>query len=51
MTTGSQTTEMKQNQTFLHDTYSDLTSFFSGRKTLNYFNDFYHWHFSVSLQN
>ena len=33
--------EMKQNQTFFHETYSNLTLFFIGRKKLKYFNDFY----------
>ena len=42
--------EMKQNQTFVHGTYSNLTSFFIGCKVLKYFNDFYDWHFSFSLQ-
>ena len=42
--------EMKQNQTFFHGTYSNLTSFFIGGKILKYFNDFYNWHFPILLQ-
>ena len=37
----TETMEMKQNQTFFHGTYLNLTSFFTGRKMLKYFNDFY----------
>ena len=32
---------MKQNQTFFHEIYSNLTSFLIGHKILKYFNDFY----------
>ena len=32
---------MKQNQTFFHGIYSNLTSFVTGNKILKYFNDFY----------
>ena len=92
----TQTMEKKQNQTFFHGTYSNLTLFLSkhikvfqwlskltflnfmtkmnpnngnetksdifprdifksdivfiGRKILKYFNEFYYWHFSISLQ-
>ena len=42
--------EMKQNQTFFHGTYSNLTLFFIGRKMLKHLNDFYHRPFSISLQ-
>ena len=35
---------MKQNQTFFHGTYSNLTSFFIGWKILKYFNDLHNWH-------
>ena len=40
---------------FFHGTYFMghffiLTSFFIGCKILKYFNDFYNWHFSISLQ-
>ena len=45
-----QTTEMEQDQTFLHGTYSNLTSFFIGHNILKYFNDFYDWHLSISSQ-
>ena len=31
-------------------TYSNLTSFLIGRKVLNYFNDFYNYHLSISFQ-
>ena len=31
-------------------TYSNLTSFFVGRKIIKYFNDFLNWHISFSLQ-
>ena len=34
-----------------HGTYPNLTSFFIGSKILKYFNDFYNWHLSISLQN
>ena len=33
-----------------HGTYSNLTSFFTGHKILKYFNNFYNWRFSISLQ-
>ena len=43
--------KMKQNETFFHGTYSNLTSFFIGGKILfQYCNDFYNWHLSISLQ-
>ena len=42
--------EMKQNKTFFHETYSNLTSFFIGHKTLKYFSDSYFRHISISLQ-
>ena len=50
MTNLNPTMEMKQNQTFFHGTYLNLTSFFIGRKILKYLNDFYNKHFSISLQ-
>ena len=94
----TQAMEMKQNQTFFHGTYSNLTPYlfllknikifqwlskskflsfmtkvnpnngnetksdifprdifksdiiFIGHKILKYFNDFYNWHFSISMQ-
>ena len=46
----TQTIEMKQNQTFFHEKYSNLTLFFVGHKILKYLNDFYNWHLSISLQ-
>ena len=33
-----------------HETYSKLTSLFICRKILKYFNNFYNWHLSISLQ-
>ena len=45
----TQTMELEQNQTFFRGTYSNLTLIFIGRKILKYFNDFYNWHFSISL--
>ena len=36
-----------ETNTFFYGTYSNLISFFIGYK---YFNDFYNWHLSVSLQ-
>ena len=42
--------EPKQNQTFFHRTYLNMTSFFIGHNILKSFNDFYNWHLSVSLQ-
>ena len=41
---------MKQNQSIFHVIYLNLTTFFNGRKTLNYLDDFYNWHLSISLQ-
>ena len=46
----TQTMEMKQNQTYFHGTYSNMTSFFIGWKILKYFNGVYNWHFFISLQ-
>ena len=43
----AQTMEMKQNQTFFHGIYSNLTWIFIGHKILKYFNDFQNQHFSV----
>ena len=40
----------KQNQTFFHGTYSNLTLFSTGRKTLQYSNDFCKLYLSISLQ-
>ena len=37
----TQTIEMKQNQTFFYETFSNLMSFFLGCKILYYFNDFH----------
>ena len=42
--------EMKQNQILFNGTYSNLALFFVGHKILKYFNDFYNWHLSVSLE-
>ena len=42
--------EMKQNQTFFHGAYLNLTLVFIGRKILKYFIDFNDWHLSISLQ-
>ena len=33
-----------------HGAYSNLISFFIGHKILKYFNDFYNWYLSTSLQ-
>ena len=33
-----------------HGIYSNLTAIFIGQKILNYFNDLYNCHFSISLQ-
>ena len=41
MTTVNPSNEMKQNQTFFHRIYSNLTPFFIGHKILKYFNDFF----------
>ena len=42
---------MKQKQILDHGTYSNLTSFVIGHKTLKYFNDFQRlWHLSISLK-
>ena len=44
--------EIRQSQTFIHGTCSNLTSSFIGCEILNYFNDgFYYWHLSISLQS
>ena len=37
----TQTTELKQNQTFFHGAYSNLTSYLFSQKILKYFNDFF----------
>ena len=42
--------ENETKSELFHETYSNLTLFFIGRKILKYFNDFYNWHFSISLQ-
>ena len=41
---------MKQNQRIFHGTYSNQTLFFIGDKMQKYFNDFYNWHLSISMQ-
>ena len=41
---------MKQNQTFFRGAYSNPTSVFIVHKILKYFNNFYNWHLSISLQ-
>ena len=41
---------IKQNQTFFHGTYLNLTLFFIGRNILKYLSDFDNWRFSISLQ-
>ena len=33
-----------------HGTYFNLISFFIHRKISKYFNDFYKWHLSISMQ-
>ena len=43
----TQTMEMKQNQTFFHGTYSNLTSFIFCQKLLKYFNNFKNQDFPV----
>ena len=43
----TQTMEMKQNQTFFHETHLDLTSYTFYQKILKYFNDFKDPNFSV----
>ena len=45
----NQTMEMKQIQTFLRETYSNMTLFFIGRKILKHFNYFYNCNFPFSL--
>ena len=50
MTEVKQAMEIKQNQAFLHGTYLNFTSFSIGHKIMKYFNDFYNWHLSISLQ-
>ena len=42
--------EIKQNQTICYGTCLNLTSFLIGHKILKYFNDYYNWHLSISLQ-
>ena len=46
----TQAMEMKQNQTFFHETYSNLTLFFIDCKILKYLNEFYSWYLSILLQ-
>ena len=43
----NQTIKMKQNQTFFHGTYSNLTSYIFHQQILKYFNDFKNQNFSV----
>ena len=50
MTKVTQKMEMRQNQIFLHGSYSNLALFFIGRKLLKFFNDFYNKHFSIQFQ-
>ena len=42
-----QTSEMKQNQTFFHGAYSNLTPYLFYQKILKHFNDFQSRNFSV----
>ena len=41
--------EVKQCQTFFRWTKSNMKLLFIGHKILNFFNDFFTWHFSISL--
>ena len=50
MTKVNPSNETETNQTFFHGRYSNLTLFFIGNKILKNFNDFFNWHFSISLQ-
>ena len=43
--------EVKENQTFFHETYSNLTPILIDRKILKYFNDLYNKRLSISAQN
>ena len=42
--------KVKQNETFFHETYSNLTLFFIHCKTLKHFKEFCNWHRSISQQ-
>ena len=42
--------EMKQNPTFFHETYSNLTSYFIGQEPRDNFNNFYNWFLPILLQ-
>ena len=50
MTALNKVMETKQNQTFFHESYSNLISFFIGHKILKCFNNFYNWHLSILVQ-
>ena len=48
--TENQNNERETKSDISHETYSNLISFFIGRKMLKYFNVFYNWHLLLSLQ-
>ena len=50
MTNVNPNTETGTKSDIFHGTYSNLTSFFIARKILKYFNNFYNWHLSISLE-
>ena len=50
ITTVNQNNGNETKSDIFHGAYSNLTSFFIGRKILKYFNDFYNWHLPISLQ-
>ena len=50
MTKVNQNKRSEAKSDIFHGTFSNLASFFIGHKLLTYFNDFYNWHLSISLQ-
>ena len=50
MTKETQAKKIKQNQKLFSVTYSNLTSFFIGRRVLKHFSDLYNWHLSILMQ-
>ena len=50
MTKVNQSKRSETKSDIFHGTFSKLAPFFIGHKLRKYFNDFYNWHLSISLQ-
>ena len=50
MTKVNPNNENETKSDIFYGTYSNLALFFFGPKLLKYFNDFFYWHLSISLQ-